>query len=293
MSRPDLAYRGRLAPTPSGYLHLGHARTFWTAAQRARAANGVLIFREEDLDTPRCRPEYAAAALEDLRWFGLTWQEGPDVGGPYGPYRQSQRSHFYRAAWSKLLEGGHIYPSPHSRQDVQRALQAPHEEETEAVFPVELRPAHGSWSRPSEPTGMNWRFRVPDGETISFTDQRLGAISSVAGLHFGDFIVWRKDGLPAYDLAVVVDDHAMGVTEVVRGEDLVRATARQLLLYRALGWPAPVFYHCPLMRDDQGKRLAKRHASLSLRALAQSGRRPEDLRVGLRTEEMDRLRVGR
>ncbi len=272
-------YRGRIAPTPSGFLHLGHARTFWIA--RERAGSGELILRNDDLDVARCRPEFAEAMLEDLCWFGIQWSEGPDIGGFYGPYRQSERFHFYRHAWGMLQDTGHIYPSAHSRKDVAGALKAPHEETGGGfVFPKQLRPAPGSWKKASEPGVVNWRFRVRDGEAISFVDGRLGEQTFVAGEDFGDFLVWRKDGFPSYDLAAASDDHAMLVTEIVRGEDLLISTVRQLLIFRALGWAPPRYYHAPLMRDSSGVRLAKRHDALSLRRLRNEGADPEHLRRG-------------
>ena len=190
-------YRSRLAPTPTGYLHLGHARTFCIAAGRASAAQGTLILRSEDLDSARCKSEYSQAMFEDLRWLGLQWSEGPDVGGPYQPYEQSQRRAYYQQVWRQLCASGHIYPSPQSRRDLRHALQAPHDddEDAEPLFPVELRPPLGTGVDAPEPGPMNWRFRVPDGETIAFQDGRLGAIERVAGRDFGDFVVWRRDRL--------------------------------------------------------------------------------------------------
>lgn len=296
---PARPYRGRLAPTPSGHLHLGHARTFWTAFERAR--QGRLVMRVEDLDLSRCRPEYAAAMLADLRWLGVTWHEGPDLGGPHGAYRQRDRLDWYQEVWRRLAVARAIYPSPHSRKDVGLALQAPHDGEIEAVFPPELRTPPGAWElaengelrMANDKMGgaaqdspfvirnsslMNWRFRVPDGEAICFTDERCGPQRFVAGRDFGDFLVWRKDGLPSYELAVVADDQAMAISEVVRGEDLLLSTARQLLLYRALGWTPPAFYHTPLVRDAAGQRLAKRTDAMSLRELRQAGMTPEEVR---------------
>ncbi len=261
-------YCGRLAPTPSGYLHIGHAQTFMTAFQRARQRNGMLILRIEDLDPDRCRAEFASAAIEDLHWLGIEWQQGPDVGGPHAPYTQSQRIDYYRDVWTQLHATGTIYPSPHSRKDVQEALVAPHDSSGgEPIFPASLRRPSDAGRDAREPGGVNWRFRVPDGETISFVDRRVGVVERTAGRDFGDFVVWRKDGLPSYELAVVADDHAMQITEVVRGEDLLTSTARQLLMYRALGWSPPEFYHCPLVTDARGKRLAKRTDALALRKL--------------------------
>ena len=265
--------RGRLAPTPTGYLHVGHARTFALAAERARRDGGTLVYRTEDLDASRCRPEFADAAMTDLRWLGLDWQEGPDVGGPCGPYVQSQRQPWFAEVWRQLQATGAIYPCDMSRQDVARALTAPHaEDDAEPIFPPALRPPLGQGREAREPGAQNWRFRVPDGETVAFTDALQGPQTFVAGRDFGDFLVWRRDGFPAYELAVVADDQAMDITEVVRGADLLLSTARQLLLYRALGWTAPSWAHAPLIVDAEGRRLAKRTAGLSIRELRAAGR---------------------
>ncbi len=270
--------RGRLAPTPTGHLHVGHARTFALAAERARRAGGTLVYRTEDLDASRCRPEFAAAAIADLRWLGLDWQEGPDVGGPCGPYVQSARLPWFAEVWRRLQASGAIYPCDKSRKDVARSLTAPHaEDDAEPIFPPELRPAHGLGRGLAAPGASNWRFRVPDGETIAFDDALRGPQAFVAGRDFGDFLVWRKDGFPAYELAVVADDHAMGITEVVRGADLLLSTARQLLIYRALGWTAPAWAHAPLIVDAEGRRLAKRTAGLSIRELREAGRTPTEV----------------
>ena len=274
------AYRGRLAPSPTGFLHLGHARTFWIAARRARLAGGTLILRSDDLDAARFRMDFAVAMLEDLRWLGLSWAEGPDVGGPNGPYCQSERRPLYRRALESLHAAGMIYPCARTRRDVIEAAGAPHEGggDDEPVYPAAFRPGPGAAPAPlGGVVGVNWRLRVPDGEELAFDDGRLGRQSAVAGRDFGDFPVWRKDDCPSYQLACAVDDAAMGVTEVVRGEDLVRSTFRQMLVTRALGLPTPGYYHCPLMADEAGGRLAKRHDSLSLRALRERGETPESI----------------
>lgn len=270
-------YRGRLAPSPTGYLHIGHARTFWTACERARAAGGILVLRNEDLDQARCRPEFVQAFVEDLRWLGLEWQEGPDCGGAFGPYSQSERHAWYLAAFNVLRSQGLVYPCTCSRQDVLRALQAPHAGEDEPVYPGTCRPKSTKEALTKPLRLVNWRFQVPDGEGISFVDGACGMQTFVAGKDFGDFVVWRHDNTPSYQLAVVVDDAAMRITEVVRGADLLRSTARQLLLYRALCLAAPAFYHCPLVTDAAGVRLAKRHDALSLRRLREAGSTPGDL----------------
>jgi glutamyl-tRNA synthetase len=282
------SYRGRLAPSPTGLLHIGHARTFWQAYRRAQEAGGTLILRNEDLDPQRSRPDFAEAMLEDLRWLGIRWQEGPDIGGPCAPYEQSRRRVVYLAAWKQLIERGSIYPCTCSRKDLSRIAQAPHEsgpaprwEQDEGpMYPGTCRPAAGSALQclhSESPAGVNWRFRVPDGEAIEFVDRNLGPQRFVAGEHFGDFPVWRRDDVPAYQLAVVADDIAMRVTEVVRGADLLLSAARQILLYRALGQASPQWFHCALVLDEQGERLAKRHDALSIRALRRQGRTPEEV----------------
>lgn len=271
-------YRGRLAPSPTGYLHVGHAITFWHAQERARQASGKLVLRIEDLDHDRCRTEFREAIVEDLHWFGLRWDEGPDIGGPFTPYTQSERRHTYLAAWKRLRDAGLLYPCTCSRRDVLQSAGAPHHENEEPVYPGTCRPKSPTVSDLESPAGHNWRFRVLDAEALEFVDQRLGRQSAIAGADFGDFIVWRKDDVPAYQLAVVADDAAMEITEVVRGADLLLSTFRQLLIYRALGWETPRFYHTDLIADSEGKRLAKRHDALSLRELRNCGAQAEEMR---------------
>lgn len=287
-------YRGRLAPSPTGYLHLGHAHTFWIAQARARAAGGVLVLRNEDLDPDRCRPEFVTAMFEDLRWFGLEWQEGPDCGGLHAPYEQSRRTGLYREALRRLQAGAYVYPCTCSRKDIRAAVAAPQGADEEPIYPGTCRPENRADRGKGHRTGARppcWRFRVPDGEMIEFVDGGFGPQRFVAGRDFGDFVVWRPDDVPAYQLACVVDDAAMGITEVVRGADLLVSTARQLLLYRALGLAPPAFYHCPLVTDAAGHRLAKRHDALSLRTLRAQGRTPEQIRAGWETGAADNPEV--
>ena len=266
-----MSYRGRIAPTPTGDMHVGHARTFVGAWQRAVAAGGAVVLRIEDLDPLRCRPEFAERAMEDLAWLGVRWSEGP--------VHQSRRRAVYESVWRALRDGGHVYPSLVSRREARDAAHAPHDDEegAESVFPRELRPPVGSGRDAESPAGVVWRFRVPDGETVRFVDARCGVQAFTAGVDFGDFIVWRKDDVPAYELAVVADDVDMRITEVVRGEDLLRSTARQLLVYRALGAAPPAWCHLPLVRDAAGRRLAKRHQALSVRELRERGLGPADV----------------
>jgi len=267
-------YRGRLAPSPTGLLHVGHARTFWIASQRAKGQNGTLILRNEDLDPQRSRPEFVTAMFEDLHWLSIEWDEGPDCGGLYGPYSQSQRRNNYLAVWRVLRDGGFIYPCTCSRKDLAQAASAPNESDDEPLYPGKCRSRTDADSFAS-PAGVNWRFRVPEKEVVTFVDQNLGMQECLSGRDFGDFIVWRRDDVPAYQLAVVGDDAEMKITEVVRGADLLKSTARQLLLYRALGWVRPNFFHCELVADENGVRLAKRHDALSIRQLRESGWTPE------------------
>ena len=294
------AYRGRLAPSPTGLLHVGHARTFWIAAQRAIACGGTLILRNEDLDPQRCRDEFEAAMVEDLRWLGISWQEGPDCGGEFGPYVQSERQYSYLKAWKRLCDLEAVYPCTCSRKDVALAAGAPNDGDDEPTYSGKCRPVESAdkaaplsdrgtadaavSTRSKAPAGVNWRFRVPDGEEICFADLHLGEQRLMAGRDFGDFIVWRRDDVPAYQLAVVVDDAAMQITEVVRGADLLKSTARQILLYRKLALPIPDFYHCDLVRDEAGVRLAKRHNPLSISKLREMGWTPEQVRTSLLKE---------
>jgi glutamyl-tRNA synthetase len=227
----------------------------------------------EDLDPQRSKPEFAESAIEDLRWLGIRWQEGPDIGGPYAPYIQSARHGIYLDALHKLIDRKLVYRCHCSRKDLAQLTQAPHDDEP--IYPGTCRPKLGTTTadafETSDPTRTNWRFRVPDGEAIEFQDGCFGPQQFVAGKDFGDLLVWRKDGVPAYQLAVAVDDAAMAITEVVRGADLLKSTARQILVCRALGLPEPDWYHCPLIRDSQGNRLSKRDNALSLRSLSASG----------------------
>jgi glutamyl-tRNA synthetase len=251
--------------------------------------------RMEDLDPDRSRANFAEAAVEDLRWLGIRWHEGPEKGGPYAPYVQSRRKASYLAAWRRLLRMGAIYPCRCSRKDLESALGAPHErypsqrsldkldqEDDEPIYPGTCRALQiyapqlpgRTDANLEQPEGFHWRFRVPDGEAIEFFDLNLGPQRFVAGRDFGDFVIWRRDGVPSYQLACVADDAAMHITEVVRGADLLKSTARQILLNRALGFSNPEWYHCRLVVDHNGRRLAKRHDALSLRSLRQSGLTP-------------------
>lgn len=258
-------YLGRLAPTPTGFLHAGHASTFWMAFQRARAAGGAVVLRIEDLDKARCKQEFVQAAIEDLTWLGISW-----VGSPI---RQSERRDSYLGAWRRLRDGGFIYPCRRSRKDVASASQAPHHEEP--IFPEAWRGDPREALAFESPAGINWRFRVPDGRRLTFLDGGFGPVEKTALQDFGDFLVWNRDDIPAYELAVVVDDES--ITEVARGADLLTSTVRQILLHEALGQTPPRWFHCPLVCDAGGRRLAKRAPGMSLRELRRTGRTPDDI----------------
>jgi len=238
---------------------------------------GTLILRNEDLDAQRSRPEFVEAMIRDLRWLGFHWTEGPDCGGPYAPYSQSERREHYLEAWRSLRDEGFIYPCTCSRKDLTQAASAPNDVDDEPIYPGRCRDRSDARDF-SEPAGINWRFRVREGAVVNFTDLHLGDQQFTPGQDFGDFVIWRRDDVPAYQLAVTVDDSEMKITEVVRGADLLKSTARQLLLYRALGLKSPQFYHCDLVVDEAGKRLAKRHNALSIRRLRESGWTPEEVR---------------
>lgn len=265
--------RSRYAPSPTGALHLGNARTALLAFWHARARRGTFVLRVEDLDTQRSRPEFIEANLAELRWLGLAWDEGPDVGGAFGPYRQSERSALYEAALRKLERTGHLFPCYLSRKDVQGVSSAPHG----------LGPAYGeaqrrlnAWvqdGKKAEGKTPSLRFQV-DSQRLSFYDGVHGEVCTDPARTTGDFVVRRADGEWAYQLAVVVDDVAMSITHVVRGDDLLPSTGAQLLLYRALGAEPPTFAHVPLLLDADGSRMAKRRGSLTLSALRAAGVRP-------------------
>lgn len=259
-------YRGRFAPSPSGWLHLGNARTALLAWVRARRAGGSFVMRVEDLDRERSRPEAVLGNLAELGWLGLDWDEGPDVGGPYSPYLQSQRESHYRAALDDLRTAGRLFESYLTRRELA----------TEAVYGTAQRLADEALSRERRAAGRpgSLRFRVTPG-TLEFSDRLAGPQRFETATEVGDFVVRRADGLVAYQLAVVVDDAAMAITEVVRGADLLSSTAAQLLLYRALELAPPGFAHVGLLLGPDGEKLSKRHGPTSLRELEAAGVRPQ------------------
>jgi glutamyl-tRNA synthetase len=265
--------RGRYAPSPTGDLHLGNVRTALLAWLFARQAGGAFVLRVEDLDRPRVRPGATARMLEDLRWLGLDWDEGPDCGGPYAPYLQSERQAIYDEYLRRLRAADLIYPCYCSRAEVARAASAPQGAGDEGPrYPGTCRSLSAAERREREAAGKRpcLRFRAPD-RLIAFTDLVAGPVRQHVAQAVGDFIVSRSDGIPAYQLAVVVDDGLMQITQVVRGADLLSSTARQIALFEALGFAVPVFGHVPLVIDAGGARLAKREQAAGVGALRAAG----------------------
>lgn len=259
---------GRFAPSPSGRIHLGNMFCCLLAWLSARQKEGRVVLRIEDLDTARCPRRYADQMEEDLQWLGLRWDEGPAVGGPDGPYYQSERSSFYRAALEKLEKMDLVYPCFCTRAEL-HAASAPHREDGQVLYAGTCRnltPAQAAKRAAETGRSPALRLRVPD-EEISFTDGHMGLYRERLAQECGDFLLRRSDGMFAYQLAVVVDDAAMGVTEVVRGADLLSSTPRQLLLYHLLGLKPPAFYHHPLLLAPDGHRLSKRNADAGLESL--------------------------
>jgi glutamyl-tRNA synthetase len=270
-------YRGRFAPSPTGALHLGNARTALLAWLHARAAGGTFVMRVEDLDFGRVRPGIQERQLEELRWLGLDWDEGPDVGGPHAPYVQSERTDRFEAALRALAAQGRLFECECSRRDIAAAASAPHAGDEGPRYPGTCRARvvdPGVASLTAHGRGRAaLRFRTEPQEDC-FDDLLQGRCCFDAAAETGDFVVRRKDGVAAYQLAVVVDDAAMEITHVVRGADLLSSTARQLLLFRALGLAEPRFLHVPLMMGPDGQRLAKRHGAMSLGELREHGADP-------------------
>jgi len=269
---------GRYAPSPSGPLHLGNLRTALLAWLQARLAEQPFILRMEDLDLPRIKIGSGEQIIKDLHWLGLNWNQGPDCGGPAAPYEQSARTPFYQLAFEQLLEQDLIYPCYCSRKDIQHAASAPHSHEYGSIYPGTCRdPKQRAEMRQRHPDKTAaWRYRVPT-RTIEFEDRIIGSISQSLDQEVGDFVIKRADGLFAYQLAVVVDDGMMGITDVVRGADLLDSSARQIELFEALGYPVPTFWHVPLMVDSAGARLSKRDGSDSLEVWRQQGKSAEDV----------------
>jgi glutamyl-tRNA synthetase len=242
-----------------------------------------VILRMEDIDSPRVKPGAAQQAIDDLRWLGLDWDEGPDIGGPHAPYIQTERAAIYESALRTLksmevpssVAVNRIYPCTCTRTDISEAASAPHVGQEGPLYPgtCSQRPASAAESLTAE---YAWRFRVSDRELL-INDLFQGEVRCHPSRELGDFVVGKKDGTPAYQLAVVIDDHAMGVTEVCRGADLLPSAFRQLELYEAFGWMTPRFLHVPLVIGPDGRRLAKRHGDTRISVLRDRGVPPERL----------------
>lgn len=264
---------GRLAPSPTGAQHLGNAKTYLLAYWSARSSGSRIVLRIEDVDSPRVKPWAIDQAIEDLRWLGIDWDEGPDIGGDSAPYIQSDRMPMYRDALSRLIATNRVFPCTCTRKDIEAAGSAPHFDHEGAVYPGTC----SQWlsGDPVPPAGtFCWRFRAAE-QPVSFTDRMLGPQQCVPATDLGAFPVTQKSGNPSYQLAVIVDDAAMGVTEVVRGDDLLASTFRQIELYHALGLQVPTFAHVPLVLGSDRRRLAKRHGDTRLSHYRELGVLPE------------------
>ncbi|MBY0526970.1 MAG: tRNA glutamyl-Q(34) synthetase GluQRS [Gemmataceae bacterium] len=260
-------YRGRLAPSPTGAQHVGNARTYLIAWLAARASAGALALRIEDIDSPRVKPGAAEQAMDDLRWLGLDWDTGPIV--------QTQRLPLYESALRELQTRELVYPCTCTRGDVERAASAPHAEHEGAVYPGTCAHRRLADAVHLESKPYAWRFRAA--QVREYTDRFRGRTEVDPRDTGGDFVIWKSAGTPAYQLAVVVDDATMGITDVIRGDDLIPSTPRQLQLYAALGWSAPTFAHVPLVVGPDGRRLAKRHGDTRLSTLRAAGVKPKAL----------------
>lgn len=277
--------RGRLAPSPTGYMHLGNAWAFLLAWLAVRSAGGTLVLRMEDIDPQRSRPAYARALVEDLRWLGLDWDEGPAVDGvipadgsdmteqgPCGPYFQSARTALYDATLDALDRAGLVYPCYCTRKELRQLAGAPHVDDAGAPYPGTCRHLGPEERHRREAQGRRacLRLRCPEGR-FHFQDGLLGGQSFTLEDCGGDFALRRSDGVVAYQLAVALDDALMGITQVVRGRDILMSTPRQLALLRLWGFETPAYAHIPLLLDGRGERLAKRHQSLGVRELRRQG----------------------
>ncbi len=264
--------RCRFAPSPSGPLHLGNARSSLLAWLHARLLGATLVMRMEDLDRPRVKPGSAEQVLHDLRRLGLDWDEGPDIGGPLGDYTQSRRDPLYQVALDRLDARGLVFPCYCSRKDIENATRAPHGHTL--TYPgtcKELDAAGRKRAQARRPERRpGYRLKVSD-QVVAIEDAVLGSLQQHLRDEVGAFVVRRADGLFAYQLAVTVDDALMGITDILRGEDLFVSTPRQVYLWSLLDYPAPRFAHVPLMCEPSGKKMSKRDGSESIAAFFENG----------------------
>lgn len=269
---PERPLVGRLAPSPTGAQHIGNARTYLLAWLSIRSRGGKVVLRMEDIDSPRIKPGAAQQAIDDLCWLGLDWDEGPDIGGPHAPYVQTERSESYQAALNLLKSAEQVYPCTCTRSDISAAASAPHAGQEGPHYPGTC--AHRSVKDAEELSSRGqpfaWRFRTTSSRH-ELHDRIAGKLSCNVHEELGDFVVYKSDGSPAYQLAVVVDDLAMGVTEVLRGDDLLPSAFRQLDLYRFFQATPPEFAHVPLVIGEDGRRLAKRHGDTRISLLREQG----------------------
>lgn len=282
---------GRYAPSPTGRLHLGNLSTAIEAHDDIRSRGGVFVLRMEDTDFPRNAPGAEQGIIDDLRWIGLTWDEGPDCGGPAGAYRQSERTELYEFTLRHLAAEGLIYPCRCSRKDIQSSASAPHGPDG-LIYPGTCRQEMSSadidnvltnlFAAPAGHREVCIRFRSDRAGLVEYHDEIYGDQQCRLSEEFGDFVVLRRDGLWAYQFVCAVDDALMGVTRVVRGSDLLSSTARQVALINALGYQAPVYRHVPLLLDDAGARMSKRDGSQSLASLRERGCGPVEAREIIR-----------
>lgn len=269
--------RTRFAPSPTGHLHIGNARTALMNWIFARHSQGKFILRIEDTDQKRSTKESEKSILADLQWLGLTWDEGPDVGGPYGPYRQSERFEIYQSHLEALIHAGHVYPCYCTPEELEARRMTAIEKGQSPLYDGHCRNLTEEKKKALEAEGKKpaFRFRVPPGET-AFEDLVKGKVV-FQNETISDFVIVRPDGMPMYNFACVVDDHLMGITHVIRGDDHVSNTPRQILLYRAFGWECPEFAHIPMILGKDRERLSKRHGATSVDQYRALGYLPEAL----------------
>ncbi|NPA13266.1 MAG: glutamate--tRNA ligase [Aquificae bacterium] len=274
--------RVRFAPSPTGYLHLGNARTALFNYLYAKHTGGKLILRIEDTDKERSKKEYEDMLLDDLKWLGIQWDEGVDVGGEHAPYRQSERTEIYKEYIQKLKDSGHIYKCFCTPEELEAERKKALAEGRPPRYSGKCRNLSQEEIKKLEEEGKPyvWRFRVPDGESIVFEDLIKGVVEINVN-DFGDFVIVRSDGSPVYNFVVVVDDALMEITHVIRGEDHLSNTPKQILIYRALGFKEPQFAHLPIILGEDKSKLSKRHGAVSVRAFREEGYLSEAMFNGL------------